>query len=260
MSDPLPLQQSIEPNGNGGDAGAQMDVAMAQRLRAVTREFSHRELGELTGMSHETVRRYLEGRVPGPGFIKRLCEALGLSADWLLLGRGTPVYQREQAVNEISGSIDELFEGLARYLRRLHLELAQAETRLQEARGRAWESASQESAPGSSTGAALVVPAEDFVDPFDPGAAVSPAVAAPHASSANSGPAPVRPQIRLVLGPLNGRQVMTDEPLGAEIRLRLGVDNQVEMVGPDQPDFARAFVYRRVFDRVFRWQSGSRQV
>lgn len=248
MSDPFPIQPSIEPNGNGGDPGSQMDVAMAQRLRAVTREFSHRELAELTGMSHETVRRYLEGKVPGPGFIKRLCEALGLSADWLLLGRGAPVYQREQAVTEISGSIDELFEGLSRYLKRLHLELARAETRLQEARGKAWEAAAQ-SRP-------LEVPPEHFVDPLG--------TEGPHAAAA-ADPPPAEPvpaaawtAVRLVLGPLNGRQLVTDEPLGAEIRIRLGVDSQVELVAPGEPDFARAFVYRRVFDRVFRWQSGSR--
>lgn len=59
-----------------------------ERLNDAAGSRSYKHLGELTGTNAESVRRYMQGQAPSVEFLSRLCEALGLSADWLLLGRG----------------------------------------------------------------------------------------------------------------------------------------------------------------------------
>jgi transcriptional regulator with XRE-family HTH domain len=59
-----------------------------ERLAAVVGQRSSRYVGELTNTNHETVRRYLSGQAPSTEFLQAVCRAFGLSADWLLLGKG----------------------------------------------------------------------------------------------------------------------------------------------------------------------------
>jgi len=59
-----------------------------ERLAAVVGQRSSRYVGELTNTNHETVRRYLAGQAPSTEFLQAVCRAFGLSADWLLLGKG----------------------------------------------------------------------------------------------------------------------------------------------------------------------------
>jgi transcriptional regulator with XRE-family HTH domain len=49
---------------------------------------SYREIGDLTGVHPETVRRYMQGQAPSVDFLTNLCRALGLSGSWLLTGDG----------------------------------------------------------------------------------------------------------------------------------------------------------------------------
>lgn len=49
---------------------------------------SYRKLGRLTDTHPETVRRYMQGQAPSTTFLINLCRAFGISADWLLTGRG----------------------------------------------------------------------------------------------------------------------------------------------------------------------------
>lgn len=58
------------------------------RLRLAAGERSFRAIGEMTGHKTETVRRYLTGQPPSVEFLAAFSHALGLRADWLLLGRG----------------------------------------------------------------------------------------------------------------------------------------------------------------------------
>lgn len=59
-----------------------------ERLAAVVGQRSSRSIGDLTGTNHETVRRYLSGNAPSVEFLQALCRAFGVSADWLLTGKG----------------------------------------------------------------------------------------------------------------------------------------------------------------------------
>ena len=47
-----------------------------------------RALSAVTGVNHETVRRYMQGATPSVEFIAAFCEGLGLNANWLLTGQG----------------------------------------------------------------------------------------------------------------------------------------------------------------------------
>jgi len=59
-----------------------------ERLRLAADGRSNRIIAELTGVPTETVRRYMGGQGPSAEFLTRFCASMGISADWLLLGRG----------------------------------------------------------------------------------------------------------------------------------------------------------------------------
>lgn len=61
---------------------------MLTRARQVAGMRSYREVGEATGTAAETVRRYLTGGRPSARFIAALCDAYGVSTDWVLLNHG----------------------------------------------------------------------------------------------------------------------------------------------------------------------------
>ncbi len=253
MSEQHPSPTGTDLNGNGGDSSAQMDPALHQRLRAVTKDFSHRELAELTGVSLETSRRYSEGRGPSVAYLKRLCEAVGISADWLLLGRGSPMYRPGLPTGKFDSSVDEVLEGLSRYLKRLHQELARAATDLHT--GGTGET-SPTNAPG---GDALVlpppqeIPMEDFADPF----AEQSRALVPEHSAAKVLPPPM--QVRLVLGPANGVQLMLPREAGSEILVRVDVPGEAQLLDEDDAWKGECQRYRRVFDRVYRWVGSTRR-
>src|SRR5262245_18363497 len=64
-----------------------------RRLRQACAGYSLADLGRMTGDHPENIRRYLSGIGKTPfsfEYATGLCHATGLSADWLLLGRGLP--------------------------------------------------------------------------------------------------------------------------------------------------------------------------
>ncbi len=76
-----------------GDGHTSYDGAMTRselhdRLASATGRRSYRELGDMTGVHPETVRRYMQGQSPSVEFLTALCAALGLSGTWLLTGEG----------------------------------------------------------------------------------------------------------------------------------------------------------------------------
>jgi transcriptional regulator with XRE-family HTH domain len=60
-----------------------------ERLVEAAGKISYRRLGKLTDTHPETVRRYMHGKMPSAIYVQAFCDALGVSGDWLLTGRGT---------------------------------------------------------------------------------------------------------------------------------------------------------------------------
>lgn len=224
---------SIKPEllGNGGcDQPGPPDAALQERLRSVCRPFTCRELADLTHVSYESVRRYLGGQNPGVVFLKRLCEVLNISADWLLLGRGVPIFQPDAAPGDVEGNIDRALETLGTYFKHLNIELSR-------------KSPSSESVappqPGTDSS-----PTDQTAGSFVPPSALVPPV----------GPV----SIRMLLGPANGKSLHFPESPPDELLIRIDETGEARQVGPDQPPHEVVFVYRRIMDRVYRWVSPNR--
>ncbi|MBX3403002.1 MAG: helix-turn-helix transcriptional regulator [Phycisphaeraceae bacterium] len=65
------------------------EVAIAQRVRQVCQGRSVWGLENELGVSRENIRRVMHGASrPSARLLVAICERLGVSADWLLLGRG----------------------------------------------------------------------------------------------------------------------------------------------------------------------------
>jgi transcriptional regulator with XRE-family HTH domain len=62
--------------------------ALLERLNLLAEGLTVIEVGRRTGFDVETTRRYLRFGPPKAEFIREMCLAFGVSADWLLLGRG----------------------------------------------------------------------------------------------------------------------------------------------------------------------------
>lgn len=61
---------------------------LSARLTDLTKDDTIASLADETGFNRETVRRYLSRGRPSAEFVRVLCEAKGVSANWLLLGQG----------------------------------------------------------------------------------------------------------------------------------------------------------------------------
>lgn len=89
-----------------------MDNGLDTRLREAVGTRTYRHLAELTGTHHETVRRYMQGQSPSAPFLAKLCEELGLNANWLLNGHG-PMHRSELRTTELQNAeASELFDGI----------------------------------------------------------------------------------------------------------------------------------------------------
>ncbi len=71
-----------------------MENGLHERLKIAAGERTYRELGSLTGIHAESVRRYMQGQSPSVEFLTGLCASLGINGDWLLTGEG-PMQQSE---------------------------------------------------------------------------------------------------------------------------------------------------------------------
>ncbi|MFG0315145.1 MAG: helix-turn-helix domain-containing protein [Phycisphaerales bacterium] len=107
---------------------------LRERLKLAGGQYSYRELGRLTGVHPETIRRYMQGHAPSAVFLSRLCDALGVSGEWLLTGRG-PMSCKEiskaalrranvqdllQAMSSIISDQEDRLEQLSRAVQELH--------------------------------------------------------------------------------------------------------------------------------------------
>lgn len=97
--------------------------SFAKRLRRVLREkdYSQKDIAEACGVSAPTVSYYCNGESsPDILTLARLCEVLGVSADWLLGisdERAVSADLSVRHVSEITGLSSELLESLARLKR-----------------------------------------------------------------------------------------------------------------------------------------------
>ena len=108
-----------------------------ERLKTAVGERSYRDLGHLTGIPPETVRRYMLGHSPSAEFLAAVCGALSVNGEWLLTGRG-PMHKREirtfalreANVTELLNAMSATLERLIERVERLELYLHTMEARL----------------------------------------------------------------------------------------------------------------------------------
>jgi transcriptional regulator with XRE-family HTH domain len=107
------------------------------RLRQAVGGRTFRHVAELTGVNHESVRRYLSGQTPSVEFLAALCKALSVNSDWLLFGRGPMRLEdvRASALREapapdlltaLAGTVEELItriERLERFLQTMEIRV-----------------------------------------------------------------------------------------------------------------------------------------
>lgn len=149
VSSPRPIgsvsrQSTASINHEAGHVNARIGdlPTMTARIMAVCEGLPLREVARLTGVSHETARRYSKGEDPSIGFIVGLSRAFGVSCHWLLTGHG-PI--RVEGVNRLEVDRDgtgqpvaglpphDLIVVLASKLREVEARLAAIERNNQEA-------------------------------------------------------------------------------------------------------------------------------
>lgn len=102
-----------------------------ERLRIAAGSRTYRQMGDLTGTNHETVRRYMLGQAPSADFLAAACEALDLNAQWLLVGAG-PMKRsdiRSHALGE--AKVSELLTAMSNTLESLISRVDRLETYVQ---------------------------------------------------------------------------------------------------------------------------------
>lgn len=77
--------------------------SLHERLRIVAGQRSYRSLAEITGQNTETVRRYMLGAAPSIEFVSSMCDRFGVSAEWMLTGRG-PMREKDGRRHALSTS------------------------------------------------------------------------------------------------------------------------------------------------------------
>jgi hypothetical protein len=79
--------QRADPSGPPSDLSA-FDIDLLNRLKEVAGHFTYSEISRQTGIHRESCRRYLVHGKPTMEFLAVLCQSMGISAHWLLLGVG----------------------------------------------------------------------------------------------------------------------------------------------------------------------------
>lgn len=78
--------------GSGGSVVIVKQTSLHDRLLLAAGNLTYANLGGMTGVHPETVRRFMQGQTPKPEFLAELTRELGLNGDWLLTGRGQMYY------------------------------------------------------------------------------------------------------------------------------------------------------------------------
>lgn len=112
------------------DAAAE---GLRRRICDALRGKSVRVIASETGFCAETVRRYLRTSKCSVEFVATLCTRYGLSAEWLLFGRGSPDYEDQAKSVLAQASFGSLLSELARRWERLDDAVRRAEHTLDKA-------------------------------------------------------------------------------------------------------------------------------
>lgn len=92
---------------------------MHERLRIATGNRTYRNIGEMTGTHHETVRRYLTGQPPAVEWLSRFCAVMGVSTEWVVTGKG-PMKRSDARAHALSeANVSELLAAMSKMLERL---------------------------------------------------------------------------------------------------------------------------------------------
>jgi transcriptional regulator with XRE-family HTH domain len=89
----------------GGDYSSDVSK-LCQRVEQVRGDRTVQQISRETGVSSETVRRYLTGKRPSADFLVALCSSQDISALWLLTGEG-PMRQ-SQVTNYYLSTVGEV--------------------------------------------------------------------------------------------------------------------------------------------------------
>ncbi|MFM9958694.1 MAG: hypothetical protein ACKVZJ_11505 [Phycisphaerales bacterium] len=105
--------------------------SLHERLRIVAGQRSYRSIGEITNQNTETVRRYMLGAAPSIEFVSAMCDRFGVSAEWMLTGRG-PMREKDGRRHALStSSPSDLLAAVAGALEKLTDRVDRIETYVQ---------------------------------------------------------------------------------------------------------------------------------
>jgi len=120
MNDAQTAGREHAPHHKHPDEGSEgLWIEMRDRLRSVIGERSSEEVGRQTGVSGESVRRYLMGHVPSARFLSRLCVLDSLDGTWLLTGAGQPKQGSTHSMSLENIDTDQLLSEIGKRLDRL---------------------------------------------------------------------------------------------------------------------------------------------
>jgi transcriptional regulator with XRE-family HTH domain len=112
-------------------------TTLHQRIAMVIGERSFRDVGEITGVNHETARRYVQGQAPSIEFLTALCNHFRINAEWMLCGEGAMHREeirghslREAQPAELLGAVADMMQKLIERVDRLEVFVQSVETRL----------------------------------------------------------------------------------------------------------------------------------
>lgn len=127
------MSQEVEARPDSGEQGSErstFDRELLLRLTEVTRPHSYADISRMTGFHRETCRRYLTLGNPTVEFMTVLCEVLGVSIHWLLLGTGPAC--RDDVAGAWLRTVDpaDLLLEIGLRWRELHRALADVQARV----------------------------------------------------------------------------------------------------------------------------------
>ena len=109
---------------------------MKKRFKILFEKISLRKAAKITGLSHETIRQWKLGVAPNSPELIKLSEALNISLDWLLMGRGGMYYveqgSEQKEVIRLNKKVSELSQ-LVIKLRKDNEKFAEVKKKLQRA-------------------------------------------------------------------------------------------------------------------------------
>jgi transcriptional regulator with XRE-family HTH domain len=75
------------------------DMAFSERLLKIIAERASGKptvFAKMAGISQGSIFNYVEGRIPSPENLTRICETFGVNMNWLLTGKGDPYMLEER--------------------------------------------------------------------------------------------------------------------------------------------------------------------